>query len=113
MIQPRARALLASAALVLAAPSTTPAMATPSGKEFTLEDITIEGNVVVPQVLFITARDQKRFLDDLHRRYLPSAATLGRSVELPVVVCVDMTPHESQGAEPAAAEAINRGAVTE
>jgi len=88
-------------------------MATPSQKELTLEDITIEGNVVVPQVLFITARDQKRFLDDLHRQYLPSAATLGRSAALPVVVCVDMTPYEARGTEPAAAEAINRGAVTE
>ena len=35
-----------------------------------LEDIHIEGEVPVPQVLFITARDQRRFLESHHERYL-------------------------------------------
>jgi len=49
----------------------------------TLEAITIEGEIDLPQVLFITARDQHRFRDGLHRRYLKSCATIGRETPLP------------------------------
>ena len=49
----------------------------------TLEDITIEGEIAMPQVLFITARDQYRYRDFLHRRYLPGADALRGSIEIP------------------------------
>lgn len=50
----------------------------------TLEDITIEGEIAMPQVLFITARDQYRYRDGLHRDFLPSAEHLAASMVLPV-----------------------------
>src|SRR5882672_5250818 len=43
----------------------------------TLEDIHIEGEIPVPQVLFITARDQRRFLQFQHRRYLKTSREIG------------------------------------
>lgn len=49
----------------------------------TLDDIHIEGEIPVPQVLFITARDQRRFMEFQHRRYLKSGRQLGESSELP------------------------------
>lgn len=48
-----------------------------------LEDIRIEGDVPVPQVIFVTARDPRRFLEFQHRRYLKSSAELGREAVLP------------------------------
>jgi hypothetical protein len=48
-----------------------------------LEDIRIEGEIPVPQVLFITARDQRRFLDFRHRRYLKNSRQLGEQTVLP------------------------------
>jgi len=49
----------------------------------TLDEITIEGEVAVPQVLFITARDRTRYEDRLYRRYLPGRLELARRVPLP------------------------------
>jgi len=49
----------------------------------TLDEITIEGEVAVPQVLFITARDRPRYEDRLHRRYLWGSLELGRATVLP------------------------------
>jgi hypothetical protein len=83
----------------MASPLASRAARSSAGEELTLEDITIEGNVVVPQVLFITARDQKRFMDDLHRRYLPSALELGQRTVLPAVVSVDLTPSNVNATE--------------
>ena len=48
-----------------------------------LEDIHIEGEIPVPQVLFITARDQRRFLDFQHRRYLRTSQQVGEQTVLP------------------------------
>ena len=48
-----------------------------------LEDITIEGEIPVPQVLFITARDQRRFMDFQHRRYLKTSLQIGQEAVLP------------------------------
>ncbi|HTM57171.1 MAG TPA: hypothetical protein VL123_02020 [Candidatus Udaeobacter sp.] len=48
-----------------------------------LTDIHIEGEIPVPQVLFVTASDQRRFIDLQHRRYLRSAAELGKATGLP------------------------------
>lgn len=49
----------------------------------TLQDIHIEGEIPVPQVLFITARDQRRFLDFHHRRYLKTSQQVGEQTVLP------------------------------
>jgi len=48
----------------------------------TLDEITIEGEVAVPQVLFITARDRTRYEDRLYRRYLPGRLELAGRVPL-------------------------------
>lgn len=51
-----------------------------------LEDIQIEGEVPVPQVLFITARDQRRFLESHHDLYLRTSRELGEGTPLPARV---------------------------
>jgi hypothetical protein len=48
-----------------------------------LEDIHIEGEIPVPQVLFVTGRDQRRFMDFQHRRYLKTSLEVGRATVLP------------------------------
>jgi hypothetical protein len=48
-----------------------------------LEDIHIEGEIPVPQVLFVTARDQRRFMDFQHRRYLKTSLEVGKATVLP------------------------------
>lgn len=57
-----------------------------------LEDIQIEGEIPVPQVLFVTARDQRRFLEFHHRRYLANSLQLGQSTLLPTGVVVTRMP---------------------
>lgn len=51
-----------------------------------LEDIRIEGDVPVPQVIFVTARDPRRFMEFQHRRYLKSSVELARETVLPTRV---------------------------
>ena len=62
------------------APSSTTAAKAPAGTAGPrrLEDIHIEGEVPVPQVLFITARDQRRFMEFQHHRYTRTSLELGR-----------------------------------
>jgi len=48
-----------------------------------LDDIHIEGEIAVPQVLFITARDQRRFLDFQHHRYLKTSVAVGEAATFP------------------------------
>ncbi|NNF07997.1 MAG: hypothetical protein HKN21_14635 [Candidatus Eisenbacteria bacterium] len=48
-----------------------------------LEDVQIEGEIDVPQVLFITARDSRRIRDKVHQNYLKSPSDVIRSVRLP------------------------------
>jgi len=74
------RAAPAGASTALAAKS---AGESPPAGNRTLDEIHIEGEVAVPQVLFITARDQRRYLDFQHRRYLPSSRQLGESTVYP------------------------------
>ena len=64
-----------------------------------LEDIHIEGEVPVPQVLFITARDQRRFLESHHDLYLRTSRELGESTPLPARVV--LTPAPGAPAAPA------------
>ena len=54
-----------------------------TGQARTLDAITIEGEIDMPEVLFITARDQYRYMDFLHRRYDRSMAQLGTDVHPP------------------------------
>ena len=54
----------------------------------TLDDIHIEGEIPVPQVLFITARDQRRFMEFQHHRYTRTSLELGRSTAMPSRVVV-------------------------
>ncbi|HTR97635.1 MAG TPA: hypothetical protein VMH61_07005 [Candidatus Acidoferrales bacterium] len=62
----------------------------------TLDDIRIEGEIPVPQVLFITAREQRRFLEFQHRRYLRSARELSEATPDPsrIVVVHPPTPQQ-------------------
>ena len=63
-----------------AGPASPPRAAEPSR---TLQDIHIEGEIPVPQVLFITARDQRRFMDLQHRRYLRTSQEVGEQTVFP------------------------------
>jgi hypothetical protein len=67
-----------------------PAPAAPAGRR--LEDIHIEGEVPVPQVLFITARDQRRFLTSQHGRYLRSSGAIGAATPLPTRIALATDP---------------------
>jgi hypothetical protein len=68
-----------------------------------LEDIQIQGEIPAPQVLFITARDQRRFLGSQHRRFLRTARELGEATPLPSEVIVTrpepMTPKAAPAPE--------------
>ncbi len=48
-----------------------------------IEPTHIAGEIPVPQVLFITARDQRRFSDFHHRRYLRSSRELADATPTP------------------------------
>ena len=62
-----------------------PSASAPQGHQppRTLQDVHIEGEIPVPQVLFITARDQRRFLDLQHRRYLRTSQQIGEQTVFP------------------------------
>jgi hypothetical protein len=64
------------------------ATATPPSLPRRLRDVHIEGEISVPQVLFITARDQRRFMDFQHHRYLQTSVQLGAATPLPRWVAV-------------------------
>ena len=53
-----------------------------------LDDIHIEGEIPVPQVLFITAREQRRFMEFQHHRYARTSLELGRGTAMPSRVVV-------------------------
>lgn len=75
----------------------TPAARTARTASRTLEDIHIEGEIPVPQVLFITARDQRRFMDFQQRRYLRTSRQLGEATLLPSrVVATSARPHQDK-----------------
>ena len=57
----------------------------------TLQEIHIEGEIPAPQVLFITARDQRRFMDLNHRRYLRLSREVGERTVLPTWIDVTGT----------------------
>jgi hypothetical protein len=49
----------------------------------TLDAIRIEGEIDVPQVLFITARDYRRFRDGVGSRYQVTAADVAKAMPSP------------------------------
>lgn len=79
-----------------AATATTPEPARDPAGPRTLDEITIEGEIPVPQVLFITARDQRRFLDLRHHRYLKNSQRVGETTVYPswISVAHGVTPEE-------------------
>ncbi|NOT33514.1 MAG: hypothetical protein HOP12_05005 [Candidatus Eisenbacteria bacterium] len=93
-------AVAAKPPVVVATSSSRPASAR-SGSARSLEDIHIEGEIPVPQVLFITARDQRRFLDFNHRRYLKTSREVGAGTALPSrVALASPRPDSTQGVKP-------------
>ncbi|MGH7730977.1 MAG: hypothetical protein ACRENJ_06965 [Candidatus Eiseniibacteriota bacterium] len=63
-----------------------------------LEDIHIEGEIPAPQVLFVTARDQRRLTKFHHRRYLKSSVQVGETTVLPNRVALTSAPSSPAGA---------------
>ena len=66
-----------------AAPASKPEHGRPRVAPRMLDATRIEGEIPVPQVLFITARDQRRFLEFQHHRYQVTSLELGRSTPGP------------------------------
>jgi hypothetical protein len=69
-----------------AQPATPPAVKAPVRRTEavrTLDAINIEGEIAVPQVLFITARDVRRYRDGLGLKFQLSASEAGRAAVLP------------------------------
>jgi hypothetical protein len=90
---PRKRSTPAAASRKAApgAPARAGANAAP-GAPRRLEDIPIEGEIAVPQVLFITARDQRRFVDFQYRSYLRTSLQVGESARFPSWIAVTPGP---------------------
>ena len=64
-----------------------------------LDDIRIEGEIPVPQVLFITARDQRRFMEFQHHRYQVTSLELGRGTPAPRQLVVPTPSPDKKGQE--------------
>jgi hypothetical protein len=54
----------------------------------TLEEIRIEGEIAMPQVVFITARDQFQYPDEAHRRYILWAPEIAAIAPVPGLIWV-------------------------
>jgi len=63
--------------------------AAPRDSARTLDAIHIEGELDVPEVLFITARDQRRIVEFQHRRYLGTSAEALHATPSPTRLTVD------------------------
>ena len=57
-----------------------------------LEDIHIEGEIPAPQVLFVTAHDQRRVTRFHHQRYLKTALRVGEETPLPTRITTTRGP---------------------
>lgn len=95
-----AMTLLPSAAIAQSKPRPASAAARSAAAARTLDATHIEGEIPVPQVLFITARDQRRFMEFQHRRYLRSSLQIGKDAALPSWIVV------THGSESALKEAV-------
>lgn len=65
------------------ATKTVKAPATPKAATRTLDAIRIEGEIDVPQVLFITARDYRRFRDRTPAAYQTTSADVSKTIPHP------------------------------
>jgi hypothetical protein len=54
----------------------------------TIDAINIEGEIVVPQVLFITSRDNRRYRDGLGKNFRMGTLDVARSLTMPNRLCV-------------------------
>ena len=54
----------------------------------TIDAINIEGEIAVPQVLFITSRDNRRYRDGLGKNFKLGTLDVARSVAMPSRLCV-------------------------
>lgn len=73
-------------AMLAAAPVTAQQKAKPKKRTVaarTLDAINIEGEIAVPQVLFITARDFRRYRDGTGAKFRMTKLEVARSVDLP------------------------------
>lgn len=85
-------ALAVTAAGAAAAPASAAPASAHKDAVRTLDAITIEGEIAVPQVLFITARDVRRFRDGLARTYRPGPLDIVRSIDTPRRVVITNAP---------------------
>jgi len=83
-----ARTRTAAPRRATAARTRAPQTAATNGAPRRLDDIAIEGEIPVPQVLFITARDQRRFLDASPSRYVRTSRQLADATPAPTRVMV-------------------------
>lgn len=58
----------------------------------TIDAINIEGEIVVPQVLFITSRDNRRYRDGLGKHFRMGTLDVARSLAAPRSLCVAGSP---------------------
>lgn len=58
----------------------------------TIDAINIEGEIAVPQVLFITSRDNRRYRDGLGRNFRMGTLDVARSLAAPKSLCVAGSP---------------------
>lgn len=65
-----------------------------AGQRRLLEEIHIEGEMPAPQVLFVTARAQRRLLEPHHARYLPTSLELAERTTLPARFALTRRPAE-------------------
>ncbi len=70
-----------------AKPAPKPAAKTQGGIR-TIDTINIEGEIVVPQVLFITSRDNRRYRDGLGKNFRMGTLDVARSLAMPNRLCV-------------------------
>lgn len=68
-----------------------------------LEITTIEGQLLFPKVLFISAEDPARYSQLLHRNYLESALDLGRDVPRPKTIVIPTVLHPAEDVSASAA----------
>ena len=84
--------------------ASTPARAEESRESKVLEATTIEGQILFPKVLFISAEDQARYPETLHRAYLRSAFEIASTAKLPKTICAsedgDVTPSADAAVAP-------------
>ncbi len=80
-------------------------VATAADPTRTLDAITIEGAVDVPQVLFITSRDNARFDDGLGWSFLPAAAEILKGTALPTLIRPTVFAIDPDPVKPALPEA--------